>query len=136
MVSYDGYSTESLFSDIAASGLQTALNSLPSVSSAGSVTVSLESSDNSTERVYRVKFVFTEPEATVLLEDASQVRGFVSVVLDKAGIRTTKGFSLSLEGVRSMPIHPDNTQEEMTEVIRKLFTTECTYSTRFGKAFA
>jgi hypothetical protein len=132
MLNYNGYTTESLSSDIAAAGLQTALNGLPSVSSAGSVTVSLESSD-STERMYRIKFVFTQPEATVLLQDAGQFRGFVSVVLDKAGIRTTKGFSLSLQGVRSMPIHADNTQEEMTEVLKDFITTQCTYSTRFGK---
>jgi hypothetical protein len=132
MLSYNSYTTESLSSDIAASGLQTALNSLPSVSAAGSVAVSLASSDN-TQRVYRVKFVFTEPQSTLLLEVGSQSRGFVGVVLDKAGIRSNKGFSLSLGGVRSMPIRADNTQEDMTEVIKDLFTTRCTYSTRFGK---
>ena len=132
MLSYNSYTTESLSSDIAASGLQTSLNILPSVSSAGSVAVSLASSDN-TQRVYRVKFVFTEPESTLLLEVGSQSRGSVGVVLDKAGIRSNKGFSLSLGGVRSMPIRADNTQEDMTEVIKDLFTTRCTYSTRFGK---
>ena len=132
ILNYNGFTTDSLSSDVAPSALQAALNSLPSISSAGSVAVSMESSDNK-ERVYKVKFVFTEPESTILLKDASQVRGFVRVELDKAGIRSTKGFSLSLDGVRSMPIHADNTQEKMTEVIRDLFTTQCTYSTRFGK---
>ena len=133
MLNYDGYTTEHLSSDISASGLQTALNSLPSVVSSGSVTVTLVSGD-STERVYRVMFVFPEPETTVMLQDASPMRGqFVSVTLDKAGIKSTKGFSLSLDGARSQPIHPNNTEEEMNKVLEDLFTTECSYSTKFGK---
>ena len=132
MLRYDGYSTQGLAPGTSPAGLQAALNSLPSVSSAGSVSVSLESSD-STERVYRVKFVFAQPETTAMLEDGSQFRGFVSVMVDKAGIRSSKGFSLSLDGVRSLPIHADNTQEEMNEVLKDLLTTRCSYSTRFGK---
>ena len=132
ILNYNGFNTESLSSDVAPLALQAALNSLPSISSAGSVAVSLESSDNK-KRVYRVKFLFAEPESTILLEVASQVGGFVGVALDKAGIRSTKGFSLSFGGVRSMPIHADNTQEKMAEVLRDFFTTQCTYSTRFGK---
>ena len=131
-LSYDGYTSTSLSSDIAASALQTALNNLPSVSKAGSVAVSLESS-GATTRIYRVTFVFNKPEDTTSLEDASDFRGFVSVKLDKAGMRTTQGFSISIDGVRSRPIHADNTQEEMTEVVNELFTTVCDYSTRFGK---
>lgn len=131
-LSYNGYTSVGLSSDISASVLQNALNNLPSVSSAGSVTVSLESSDAIT-RIYRVTFAFNKPEETVLLEDASDFRGFVSVKLNKAGMRTTQGFSISIEGVRSKPIHADNIQEEMTEVVNELFTTVCDYSTRFGK---
>ncbi|XP_028395269.1 fibrocystin-L-like [Dendronephthya gigantea] len=132
---YDGHVTAALSSDISKTGLQSALNGLPSISSAGSVTVSMESADN-TERVYRVKFMFSEPETTVVLKDASRFRGkFVSVVVDKSGTRTTKGFSLGFEGVKSLPIHPDNTEKEMNDVIKDLFTTRCTYSTRFGNAY-
>ena len=131
-LSYDGYTSTSLSSDIAASALQTALNNLPSVSKAGSVAVSLESS-HATTRIYRVTFVFNKPEDTTSLEDASDFRGFVSVKLDKAGMRTTQGFSISIDGVRSQPIHADNTQEEIEEVVNELFTTVCDYSTRFGK---
>lgn len=132
-LNYDGYTTESLSSDITASGLQTALNNLPSITSSGTVSVTMGTADIE-ERVYRVKFMFTEPEATATLLDASVSRGqFVSVVLDKAGIRTSKGFSLSLEGVKSLPIHGNNTEEEMTKVMEDLFTTRCTFSARFGK---
>ena len=130
-LNYDGYTSVGLSSDVAPSALQTALNNLPSVSSAGSATVSLESSD-STIRVYRVTFKFAKPEATVLLEDASDFKGFVSVMLDKAGMRTTRGFSISIDGVRSLPIHASKTQEEMGEILIDLFTTACDYSTKFG----
>lgn len=133
VLDYDGHTTQALSSDIGKTDLQSALNGLLTVSSVGSVTVSLESANN-TARIYRVKFTFPEPEFTVLLKDASQFRGkFVSVVVDKSGVRTTRGFSLSLEGVKSLPLHPNNTQEEMNDVIKDLFTTRCTFSTRFGK---
>lgn len=132
MLGYDGYSTQTLSSNIAAGALEASLNGLPSIKSGGSTSVSLESS-NSTKRVYRVKFMFAAPETTMLLEDASPTRGFVTVELAKAGIRTAKGFRLTLEGVRSLPIHADDSKDDMNDVLKDMFTTHCTYSTRFGK---
>ena len=133
MLSYEGDMTENLPPGVAASNLQNSLNNLPSINSAGSVSVTLEVA-NSTMRGYRVKFAFDQPESTVMLRDASQPSGqFVTVVVDKAGISSSKGFSLRFGGVKSRPIHPNDTQEEITKVLEELFTTQCTFDVNTGE---
>jgi hypothetical protein len=132
-LNYNGDITESLSPRSSAANLRTALNSLPSISSAGSVQVTLESSD-SQARVYRVKFNFAEPETTVMLRDGSQLRGqFVNVAVDKAGINSDRGFRLNIGGKRTQVITPNATEEELKSIFSQLFTTECSFSTDTGK---
>lgn len=133
MLNYEGDVTESLVSDISATSLQSSLNSLPSISQVGFVNVTLEV-ENSTERGYRVKFVFDQPESTFMLQDESQMRGqFVTVLVNKAGMSSAKGFSISLGGKKSTPIHPSNSQEEIAQVVENLFTAQCRFSANMGE---
>lgn len=130
---YNGDVTGSLAPDVSAANLQTALNGLPSISSSGSVTVNLESSD-SQENIYRVMFNFAQPETTSMLEDGSSLRGqFISVAVDKEGVSSDKGFRLSLGGKRTQVIHPNTTGEELESVFSQFFTTECQFSADTGK---
>ena len=136
MLSYEGDMTENLPPGVAASNLQNSLNNLPSINSAGSVSVTLEVA-NSTMRGYRVKFAFDQPESTVMLRDASQPSGqFVTVVVDKAGISSNKGFSLGFGGVKSRPIHPNDTQEKVNEVVKDLCGVRCTFSKNTSMCFS
>ena len=131
-LNYNGSLTGSLTPSISAADFQTALNGLPSISSAGSVTVTLESSD-SQENVYRVEFNFAEPETTSMLQDGSQLRGqFVSVAVDKAGINSDKGFRLGFGGKRTRVISPNVTEAELESTFTQLFTTQCTFSANTG----
>ena len=133
MLSYEGDMTDNLPPGVSASNLQNSLSSLPSINSAGSVSVTLEVANN-TMRSYRVKFAFDQPESTLMLRDASQPSGqFVTVVVDKAGISSSKGFSIGFGGVKSRPIHPNDTQEEITKVLEELFTTQCTFDVNTGE---
>lgn len=133
MLYYEGYTTERLSPDIPAINIQNSLNSLPSITTFGSVNVTLEDANN-TVRGYRVKFVSDQPQSTSMLQDASDLRGqFVTVVTDKAGISSDKGFSITLGGAKSGPIHPNSTQEELTKVVKDLFTTQCTFSEKMSE---
>ncbi|CAB3988469.1 fibrocystin-L isoform X1, partial [Paramuricea clavata] len=134
-LNYNGDITGSLVLSISAADLQTALNGRPSISNAGSVTVTLESSD-SQENVYRVKFNFAEPETTSMLQDGSQLRGqFVSVAVDKAGINSNKGFRLSLGGKRTQVIPSNVTEAGLESTFTQLFTTQCTFSANTDDAY-
>ncbi|CAB3993876.1 fibrocystin-L-like [Paramuricea clavata] len=131
-LNYNGDITGSLTPNISAADLQTALNVLPSINNAGSVTVTLESSGRQ-ENVYRVEFNFAEPETTSMLQDGSQLRGqFVSVAVDKAGINSNKGFRLSLGGKRTQVIPPNMTEAGLESTFTQLFTTQCTFSANTG----
>ena len=133
-LNYNGDTTEFLSPRVSAASLRTALNGLPSISSAGSVTVTLESTENQL-RVYRVKFNFDEPEKTALLHDGNGLQGqFVSVVVDKAGINSNKGFRLNIGGKRTQVIPPNATEEVLESTFSQLFTTECKLSMDPGKS--
>ena len=133
ILNYNGDVTESLSPSISAKNLEAALNGLSSISSAGSVKVTLESSDTE-EKVYRVKFNFDEPETTAMLQDWSQQRGqFVSVSVDKAGISSDKGFRLTIGGKRTQVIHPNATEDELESTFSDLFTTKCEFTVARGK---
>ena len=131
VLNYDGDTTQSLSPAISAANLQTVLNGLDSISSAGSVTVTLESSDNRT-RVYRVKFNFAQPDSTSMLEAMSQ---YVNIAVSKTGINSAKGFRLGLGGKRTKVIHPNTTKEELEGTFSQLFSTECTFSADTGKFY-
>jgi hypothetical protein len=131
-LNYDGDITESLSPRVSAANLRTALNGLSSISSAGSVTVTLESTENQL-RVYRVKFNFAEPETTAMLRDGSGLHEQVaSVVVDKAGINSNKGIRLNIGGKRTQVLPPNATEEVLESTFSQLFTTECKFSTEPG----
>ena len=133
ILNYNGDVTNSLSPSISAANLRGALNALASISDAGSVAVSLESSD-SEKRVYRVRFNFDKPETTAMLQDWSQARGqFVSVSVDKAGISSEKGFRLTIGGKRTEVIRPNATEEELESTFSDLFATKCEFTVDRGK---
>ncbi|XP_048585401.1 fibrocystin-L isoform X2 [Nematostella vectensis] len=132
---YAGEMTTWLPTNISDSDLEAALNSLDALRDMGNVTVT--QSSNNRSRVYRVGFVFENPEDAMSLElDASETCSMnITITTLTTGQNGQDSFRFTLAGRISPQIPLRSSAREIEDSLDSMFKWDCTYRTPPSRAW-